>query len=196
MGGYVFWIYPWMQSLGNATLGYALVNISIRLLVWVLPVFLFLRFIDHVNPVEFLKLKQNWKPGILTGLVVSIVIFLISLVRYGLPHPVMRSVTWNSILSTSVLIGFIEEIPYRGFILQKFEQRLDFWMANLVTSLLFLTMHLPGWISLHVLRLDTVISIFIFSVVMAIVIKVSRSLWGPIVAHSLNDFLLSVIFRP
>jgi len=193
--GYVFWIYPWMRSLGDTTLWYALVNIIFRLLVWVLPVFLYLRHIDHVDPIEYLKLKHNWKQGIIIGVVLSILIFLGSMVRYGIPYSNLQSLTWNNVLSTSLLIGVIEEIPYRGFILQKFEERYSFWMANLISSILFLCMHLPGWISLHLLRADTVIFVFIFGVVMAIVFKVGKSLWGPIIAHSLNDFISIVIFH-
>src|SRR5881392_2721032 len=59
----LWWNYPWMKSLGDGTLKYALVNVTIRLLVWVLPVFLYLKFIDQVNPIEYLKLRQNWKRG-------------------------------------------------------------------------------------------------------------------------------------
>jgi len=137
IGGYVFYIYPWMQSLGDISLQYATINIAIRLLVWVLPVFLYLRFIDHVDPLNYLKLIQNWKQGLLIGLGLSLIIFFGNLLRYGVPHPARPLFTWNSFLSSSVLIGFIEEIPYRGFILQKFEQRGGFWMANPITSLLF-----------------------------------------------------------
>src|SRR5262249_23402910 len=107
----------------------------------------------------------------------------------------LRSVTWNSILGTSLLIGFIEEIPYRGFILQKFQERYGFWVANLLSSLLFLSMHLPGWISLHVLRAEVVIFVFFFGALMAFVFRYSKSLGSAIVAHSLNDFLSVVIFR-
>ena len=64
MGGYVFIVYPWMQMLGDATLIYALGNITIRLIVWVLPVILYLRYIDHADPFEYLKLKQKWKQGV------------------------------------------------------------------------------------------------------------------------------------
>ena len=193
MGGYVFWIYPWMQSLGDMTLLYALVNIAIRLLVWVMPVFLYLQTIDQVDPLEYLKLKQNWKQGIIIGLVLSLIIFFGSLLRYGVPHPGRPFFTWNSFLSTSVLIGFIEEIPYRDFILQKLEQRCGFWTANLITSLLFLSIHLPGWISVHLLTPYNVISVFILSVVMAIALKYGKSLWGPIITHSLNDFISVVV---
>jgi len=85
--GFVFGIFPWMQSLGDTTFRYAMVNISLRLLVWVLPVFLYLRFIDHVNPLAYLKLKENWKRGLLFGLGLSMLIFLGSLLRYGVPTP-------------------------------------------------------------------------------------------------------------
>jgi hypothetical protein len=54
------------------------------------------------------------------------------------PHVSLERVTWNSVLGTSFLVGFIEEIPYRGFMLQKFTARTGFWPANLITSLLFL----------------------------------------------------------
>ena len=93
-----------------------------------------------------------------------------------------------------MFVGFIEEIPYRGFMLQKFEARLGFWAANLVTSLLFVAIHLPGWIALHQLSVDRVATIFVFGVVMAVVFKYARSLWAPIVAHSANDCLSFVLF--
>jgi membrane protease YdiL (CAAX protease family) len=194
--GYVYWIYPWMISLGSKTLLYAIVNISFRLLVWVFPVFLYLRYIDGVDPIEYLKLKQNWKRGILIGIILSIINFLSSMLRFGVPHLSIESFTWNSILGTSLLIGFIEEIPYRGFILQKLDEQYGFWVANLLSSLLFLSIHLPGWISLHLFSIESVIFVFLFGVIMAIIFKYGKSLWGPIITHSLNDFITSVIFHP
>ena len=47
--GYVLWVYPWMTTLGDNSLRYALVNIGIRLVVWIIPVFLFLKYVDHVD---------------------------------------------------------------------------------------------------------------------------------------------------
>lgn len=191
---YVVWIFPWKETLGNTTLLYAIVNISIRLLFWVLPVFLFLRHIDHVDPWEYLGLKHNWRKGIITGIVFSVINFVLNLFRFGIPHPNVESITWNSVLSTSILIGFIEEIPFRGFILQKMESQFGFWMANLVSSLLFLAIHLPGWVLLHQINPINIISIFAFGALWAILFKYSRSLWGSIVAHSLNDFIAFIIF--
>ena len=194
MWGYVFWIYPRMQSLGKTTLVYAFVNILLRLLVWVLPVFLYLRHIDHVDPIEYLRLKQNWKRGVFIGLGLSLINFFGTMMRFGIPHPTLQSFTWNSVIGTSFLIGFIEEVPYRGFILQKTSERTGFWIANLLSSLLFLSMHLPGWISLHLFKVGSAITVFIFGAVMAIIFRYGKTLWGPIITHSTNDFIASLIF--
>ncbi|MFN8398755.1 MAG: CPBP family intramembrane glutamic endopeptidase [Anaerolineales bacterium] len=191
---YAIWIYPWKETLGNTTLLYAIVNMAIRLLVWVLPVLLFLRYIDHVDPLEYLGLKQNWKKGVLVGVVFSIVNFFLSMLRFGAPHPSIESITWNSVLSTSIFIGFIEEIPFRGFILQKFESQFGFWMANLLSSLLFLGIHLPGWFFLHQFNIINAVSIFLFGALWAILFKYSKSLWSSIIAHSLNDFIAFIVF--
>ncbi len=193
--GWVYLIYPPMQALGTATLVYALANIAARLLLWVIPVFLYLRYIDHVNPVAYLKLNQYWKRGILIGLALSLLNFLGMLLRFGSPHPSMQYVTWNSVLGTSILIGFFEEIPFRGFILQKLQEKFHFWISNLLSSLLFLGIHLPGWILLHALTWSNVVSIFVLGVIFAIIFYSSKTLWSSIITHSLNDFLSSVLFH-
>ena len=193
--GWVYLIYPPMQVLGTATLAYALANIMARVLLWVIPVFVYLRYIDHVHPVVYLKLKQYWKRGILLGLALSLLNFGGMLLRFGPPHPSMQFVTWNSVLSTSILIGVFEEIPFRGFIFQKLLEKFPFWIANLLSSLLFLGIHLPGWIMLHALTWSNVISIFVLGVIFAVIFYYSKTLWSSIITHSLNDFLSSVLFH-
>ena len=188
-------VYPKLAALGDRTLVYALVNLSIRLLVWVVPVWLYLRYVDGVEPLEYLKLRHHVRRAVVVAVVLTALNVLGSVVRFGLPHPTMQRVTWNSVLGTSILVGFIEEIPYRGFMLQKFAERVGFWPANLITSVLFLSVHLPGWTALHMLRADTAATVFIFGFLMAIVFNYSDSLWAPIVTHSANDFLSFVLFR-
>jgi len=195
MGAFVFYIYPWLRSLGEQTLRYALLNVSIRLLIWVVPVFLYLSLVDRLNPFDYLKLRQNWKRGLVVGGVLSLVNLVGSSVRFGVPHLDTHALTWNSIISTSFLIGFVEEIPYRGFMLQRFTERCGFWLATLISSLLFLMVHLPGWISLNLFKLGSAISVFVFGVVMAIAFRYGKSLWGPIITHSTNDFIALVLFR-
>ena len=188
-------VYPRLSAVGDTTLAYALLNLGIRLLVWVVPVLCYLRYVDGVEPLGYLRLKHHVGRGVAVAVVLTALNLLGSIVRFGLPHPGMQRVTWNSVLGTSVLVGLIEEIPYRGFMLQKFAEGVDFWIANLMTSVLFLVVHVPGWMALHMLRADTAAAVFVFGVVMAIVFKYSDSLWAPIVTHSTNDFLSFVLFR-
>lgn len=190
-----FLVYPRLRGLGEATLGYALVNISLRLVVWVVPVVLYLRYVDHVDPVRYLRLSPHVGRGVAVALAVTVLNIAGSVARFGVPHVSLQSLTWNTVLGTSFMVGFIEEIPYRGFMLRKFSERIGHWPATMLTSLLFVAIHLPGWIALHMLNAERAASIFIFAVVMAVIVRYSSSLWAAIVAHSANDFLSFVIFH-
>src|SRR5437016_191332 len=85
--GWVIFLYPRMLRLGDRTLSYAVVNLTVRLLAWVVPVLLYLRFIDHENPIAYLKLTQNWQKGMRIGILVTVINLLGSWLRFGTPHP-------------------------------------------------------------------------------------------------------------
>jgi CAAX protease family protein len=189
-----FVIYPRLLAVGNTTLTYAALNLSFRFLFWIAPVLIYLRYVDGVDPLAYLKLTDHVRRGLVVAVVLTAVNVVGTFARFGPPHLSLQRVNWNSMLGTSFFIGFIEEIPYRGFMLQKFAERMNFWLATLITSLLFVGIHLPGWIALHMLKAGAVVSIFIFGVVMAIALKYSKSLWAPIITHSANDCLSFVIF--
>jgi CAAX protease family protein len=188
--------YPHLRALGEHTLAYALINLGARLVIWVLPVFVYLRYVDEVDAIDYLKLRQHWRCGILVALVFSVLNFLVIVAQRGFPQLHTAAITWNSILSASLLIGFVEEIPYRGFICQKLNEHLSLPLATLISSLLFLAIHLPGWISLHIFQTRVAVFVFIFGVLMVVLLRVARSLWAPIISHSLNDFFSAVLFRP
>lgn len=160
-----------------------------------LPVFLYLRYVDRVHPCVYLKLKHHWLRGILIGLGFSALIFLLSLAQHGLPHLRGGLLTWNSVLSTSLLIGFVEEVPYRGFVFQKLCDWMSRKSAIAISSLLFVIIHLPGWLSLHLLTIRIALFVFMFGVLMAVLLLWSKSLWAPVVSHSLNDFFSAVVFH-
>lgn len=187
--------YPHLRTLGEQTLAYALINISIRLVIWILPVFAYLRYVDRVNPIAYLKLRQHWLRGILVALIFSTLNFLLMSIQHGLPHFRGAVINWNSILSTSLLIGFVEEIPYRGFIFQKLNERFSATVATFASAILFLAIHLPGWISLHLFKTSTAVFVFVFGILMVVLLRYSKSLWAPIISHSLNDFFSVVLFR-
>ena len=188
-------LYPRLTAaLGDRTLAYALIQLTIRALVWIAPVFLYLRYVHRVEPLEYLKLKRHIGRGFVVAAALTALNLGGTIARFGVPHPTLDRVSWNSVLGTSFLVGFIEEIPYRGFMLRKFAERLGFWPANLVTSLLFLAIHVPGWLALHTWRPGAAASVLVLGFVMGLAVRYSNSLWAPIVTHSANDFLSFVIF--
>jgi membrane protease YdiL (CAAX protease family) len=189
-----FVLYPRLQVVGDATLTYAVLSLTVRLLFWVAPVIAYLRYVDGVNPLQYLKLTGHVRRGIVVAIVLTAVNVAGTFLRFGPPHLSMQRVTWNSMLGTSFLIGFIEEIPYRGFMLRKFSERCDFWIANLITSLLFLSIHLPGWIALHTMNGPVAVSVLVLGFILGVATRVSDSLWAAIITHSANDCLTFVVF--
>jgi CAAX protease family protein len=187
-------VYPRLVAIGDRTLTYALVNIGLRLLVWVAPVVLYLRRVDRVEVLDYLRLKGSFRRGLAVAAVLTALNFLGTVMRFGPPVPSLRRVTWNSVLGTSFMVGVIEEVPYRGFMLQKMAERVGFWRANLITSTLFLVVHLPGWIALGLLSVDRAVTVFVFAFVMACAFRLADSLWAPILTHSTNDLISFVLF--
>ena len=192
---YVLLVYPHVEALGEDSLLYAAASIGVRLAVWVAPVVLMLRFSDRVGPARALGLVDNWQRGAFVGVGLSVLLLVASLLRFGWPHEVAHNVTWNSILGTSFGIGFFEEIPFRGFILQKSWTRMNFWFANALTSAIFVGFHLPGWLTLHLLTVPLVFNVFVMSFMWGAMFRYSRSLWSCIISHSANDFVSFVLFR-
>lgn len=192
---YVLFVYGHIRALGEGSFSYVAAGIGVRLIVWMLPVFLMLRASGSSEPLRALGMVEHWKRGVLIGLALATLLFFGELIRLGWPHDVARYVTWNNILGPSLGVGFFEEIPFRGFILQKLQTRMSFWLANGIASILFVCMHLPGWFTLHVFRPELPLKVFVFSILMGAVFRYSHSLWGCIIGHNANDFISVVLFH-
>lgn len=194
---YVYLVYPQARTLGTASLAFAIVNQGVRLPIWILPVFVYARYVDGVNPLAYLKLASFSKRAILITLAVVLLDLLSSLLRYGMPDLSPANITWNNVLGSSLAVGFVEEIPFRGLLLQDLQVRYGFWIGNIVSSLLFLLIHFPGWLllgGLPALQWHQIVYVFVFGCIMSLLLKYTQSLWSPIIAHSFNDMLSVVIF--
>jgi membrane protease YdiL (CAAX protease family) len=182
------------KTLSDTTLSYAIIEIVVSFLINILPVFLYLKYIDKVDAFEYLQLKQYWKRGVIIGTILAVLIFLLYVWELAMPSWKSFYITWDSILSIAILTGFFEEIPFRGFILKKLQERFNFWTSAIISSALFACVHLPNWIASGSLTIASVVFVFIFGAIMAIMLKYSKSLWTPIIFHSLFDGIRTVIF--
>lgn len=192
---YVLWLYPYVQAMGEGTLASAAAGIAIRLLLWITPVFVMLARDDRVAPLRALGLVEGWKRGVLVGALLFALLLVASLLRFGWPQDVKSHITWGSMLGPSFSVGFFEEIPFRGYILQKLSTRMNFWLCNALTSLIFVGFHLPGWLTLHLFTIPLVAIVFTISFILGAVFRYSRSLWSCIIAHDANDFISFVLFH-
>jgi len=165
-----------------------------KLTIWTLPVLLYLKHHDNINPLIFLRLTGNIKIALKYVLIVSCFYLLIGLIQQHLLtkplgfHPILNINNW---VNGIILVGFTEEILFRGFILQKLGTLLSFWKANFITALLFLFIHFPGWIhhgKFTFFNFD-IVGIFVFGLIVGYVFKKSNSLGACIIIHSINNFL-------
>lgn len=165
----------------------------VKLSIWTLPVLLLVRREERGNPFDFLKLREGWRRGLLYGLGLGLALSAY-LIAVNLPGGVRfdPGFAWGKWVSGVLLVGFTEEIVFRGYILQRLAANLTFRRANLATSLLFVLIHVPRWIrdgrSVGLGLLGAVLFLFAFSVLLGWILKKSDSLWACILAHSIANF--------
>lgn len=171
----------------------------IKLLIWTIPVILYLKYHDNVRPLSYLKLQNNIQGGLFYVLSVTFFYFLINLSQQ---YIILKRIEFHSILSIDIwinviiLAGFTEEILFRGFLLQKLSNLISFWKANIISAFLFLLIHFPAWIyheNFSFINID-MIGIYILGLILGYVFKKSNSLVACILIHSINNFL-SVSFH-
>jgi uncharacterized protein len=195
---YVAVLYPRIAGLGVTSLEFALLNIAAKATLWVAPVLLYVHWFDRTDPLAYLQLRAHWRRGLLVGLALTLLNTAGAVARFGPPDSHRLYITWNSVLSASLAVGAIEEVPFRGFILRKLWERYPFWVANVASSALFLAIHLPGWLiadRVRGLSMYLAASVFLTGVILALAVRYSRSLWSGITAHDTNDCLSIVVFH-
>ena len=168
-----------------------------KLLIWTLPVFAYLRY-ENVDIITYLKLRRVTKEGVKWAVLISLAFIAYQLIGKIV---ISQELKFNVFFDTDkwikgvILVGFTEEILFRGFFLQKIAAYTKFGVANSITSVLFLLIHFPGWIALdtlpagNFLKIALFVFIVAFSLVEGYVFKKTGSLWVCIAIHSINNFM-------
>lgn len=179
---------------------------SLRVAIWVVPVFVYLRVIDKVSPLEYLKLSTRVELKAIIESAAFIALYVIGGwalrdVSEGKPALAMREIHAAEALKVLVYtVGapVAEEILFRGFILRKLSEGMNFWPANFITSLLFVAVHWPYWFysrGLHVSIIIDSILIYIFSLFMGFLVRRTNSLWPAIFGHLMNNYVSGYLRR-
>lgn len=164
-----------------------------------MPVVLLIKYKEDWDPLSYLKLR-SFKEGV--GWTVGVSIFFIVVIVFLngilLNREVSFQMGFHTLLNTVLLVGLIEEIVFRGFILRKLMDVYQFWKANIITAALFTVIHFPIWFYKGLFAspgiAGTILTIFVLGWMFGAVYKKSNSLWSVIIIHSLYNFLV-VIFN-
>lgn len=178
----------------------AIASAVTKIAVWIVPVIFLVKIVEKSDPSSFLGLRNNIKKGLIwTGWVSIIFISYFVVVNVIILEKNLNfQIGFNQWLNTVLLVGITEEIVFRGFLLRKFVDSYRFWIANTITSLLFVSIHFPIWFYKGLFEfpniLGSIISVFVLSIVFGFVYKKSNSLWSVIIIHSLYNLLVLLFY--
>ncbi len=164
--------------------------LGMKIVLWLLPAL----YIAKIAKIKLVSLKQFEKAlrwGIGSGVILGFVAVAPKLLsQQPILSPALSWLFFNAVLASPIL----EEILFRGAILPVFKQKYSFIMAHLITSILFLGLHIPGWYFQGVLignlknPMGGALSIFLLSLAFGYVAHKSKTSFGSIIAHVLNNF--------
>ncbi|HDX9589888.1 TPA: CPBP family intramembrane metalloprotease [Bacillus pseudomycoides] len=187
------WLVQYIEPLSEATSTF--LNASIKVLIWIFPIWLYIKYYLHTNPLKYLKM-ENGNKGIFWGIFLSLLLGLYFTFKvYILNDQSFHfKLSLNNYMNGILLVGITEEIVFRGFIFQELNKILSFWKANIITSFLFLIIHYAIWIYDGVFfDLWSHIYVFLIGIFFGLIFKKTRSLWSVIILHSFHNLFVSIM---
>lgn len=177
---------------------------AIKFALWVIPAVAYVALVKRREPLRFLRISTRVEGKRLLYAAAAIALYFAGVIVF---ERFTSGKTLASLFNSSaaewlaVLLGVAfspvsEEILYRGFILRELGERMGFWSANLLTSVLFVLIHWPYWIWATGFKLSmaiTSVTIFILSLFLGYLVKLTGSIWPSVAAHILNNFVASFL---
>jgi hypothetical protein len=170
----------------------------IKVILWVVPVCLYIKFIDKDNIPKALKLgNTRGKWGSILAWLAAFTIVMLAAASFQngvLPHA--PAAGWLVLLLTNIVTPVSEEIMFRGFILNKLMDRTSFWNANLISGLLFVAIHVPYWLysrGLNGAVVNDLGAVLALGIIFGYFFKKFDSLIPPILAHMINNMITGLV---
>lgn len=180
----------WLTTSGGSFL-YWLVA---KVLVWILPAFWLLRLPG--NSIQDVFNISNYRAWLSYGMGIGLLIGLTGMIPNYLQGKAMLPTTFSwPLVNVLVIAPIFEEFLLRGAVLTNLQKGYSFPIANIITSIFFVVLHLPGWFFGGTLvenltnPFGGALSIFLLSVAFGYAAHRSRSVMGGILAHFLNNLL-------
>ena len=137
---------------------------------------------------------RNVKSGFIWGGSFSLFLILINVLLpmklgYTFIIPTTLTIWINHIIGSP----FAEEILFRSVVFQELSRKTNVWKSTLISSLLFVILHVPKWILLNELGLMMLMKrsayIFVVGIIFTVLFHKSKSLLGSLIPHSIHNLI-------
>lgn len=174
---------------------YAMLRLLFKLLIWVFPVYIYLKFYKKTNVISYLRLNENINVGLLWSIILSLIFTAFLFIRELLIGSlrINLNIEINTWINTILFVGITEEIMFRGFLLKILWEKSSFKKAVIISSILFVIIHYPFWIVKGTNLVFNSIYVLVFSIIQSYVFKKTNSLWACIISHSFHNFIVSIL---
>jgi len=194
-GIYALLLVPVLKN-GLGDLCHELVGEAIKLAIWTVPAVFLVR---HYRSDMFLTLREMLSsrvkpiPYVLLSIGTLAYCLVCSIVIHG-NITLIRPDPLSHLIGTVLLVGITEEVLFRGFFLNALLKKTRIVHAHVISSLMFVAIHLPWWIYSGVFSdlssaLFACASIFILGFIFGWVFMKSRNIFVPIILHMLWNLL-------
>jgi len=185
------------SNIGSYLYGY------ISRFIWVVPaIFLIIRY---NNKLKFRKNELFSQPIFNKSLILTLTILLLYIVIMMIVNH--KGFWFNNdiilwlVVIKYIIVGVVEEVVFRGWGYNSLANTMSNKKAMILTTLLFILLHFPSYF-IKLLKFGTFdfigiitqsISALILGIVFCMLLKKGKTIWNPIIAHTIYD-LMSVLF--
>ncbi|HVF88515.1 MAG TPA: CPBP family intramembrane glutamic endopeptidase [Blastocatellia bacterium] len=188
----------------QSSLSKSIYSNAIKFALWVIPALAYVAFVKKRGPLGYLRISTPFEAKKLLYSGLAIALYFAGVVAFErfssgrtlAPLFASSAREWLLVLLGVAVSPVSEEILFRGLILRELGERTGFWRANLLTSILFVSIHWPHWLWATGFKTWMVIAsatMFILSLFLGYLVRLSGSIWPSVAAHILNNFVASFL---
>lgn len=175
----------------------------VKVLLWVIPAMLFAHWVRRQNSLGYLGLSampdvKTWMKSCLAIAAFCSVILSFEILVGQKSFSFGPRTAGDFLVNFSFFMvsPFVEEIFFRGLVLNELSKSMRLVFSNLIASFLFVGIHFPYWISSGTGSREIAslsVGVFIFSLFAGWLYSFSKSVWPPTAAHMANNLLSAMI---
>lgn len=202
---YLIFLFVWtlrnwgLYVFGNSQeIQWVIFNQIVKLGIWIIPIYIIIKYFQKKNFLEYVGLKKwdinSIKLSVIASALLGIFNFTAIIARQnfnlsGLNYLLPLSI----IIGTTIAAPFIEEIFFRGFILNIASENWGFWKGNIITSIFFVIIHWPNWLFFSNFNWFSSFYLFIFSLLCGLIVRHGKGvIWGAMLFHFVNNYIASL----